>query len=153
MSQPSLLLVHLPRALPGLSWWPSGVCFLVFHTQRLWTQKQTAIKSSGWHGFSTLDETRHISVFIYSSFLVIFFSKALPAPDVPFDRRKGWADREICSRAALKVERAHSVIPQDFNSNMRKAFYRRLKYNGSVGKREWKNGICSLVAQGYYRED
>lgn len=63
------------------------------------------------------------------------FFKSPASPDVSLDRRRGCAHREICSRSALKVERAHSVIPRYFNTNMRKAFYRWLKYNGRVGKR------------------
>lgn len=41
--------------------------------------KGTEMKPSGWHGSSSMNETWHINVFFYSSFLVIFFSEAMPA--------------------------------------------------------------------------
>lgn len=42
------------------------------------------------------------------------FLKSPASPDVASDQKRRRADREICNRAALSVEGAHSVIARDF---------------------------------------
>lgn len=114
--------------------------------------KRTEMKLSGRHGPSSLDQTRHTYVFVYSSFLVIFSPKPCQ-PGRSFGSSKGRVDGEICSLAAMQhLEwRGHILLFYGiFSSNMRKPFYSRLK-RGREGRKERMKGggISSLDAQVY----